>query len=151
MSKEERGAELFFSTLEVTSKFRRDLLLAASINHTSVPVFIVSALKSHVDEISKQFEGMPVEVQQEVFRQALVTAHDYGKSRGPKVRGNAQTIAENKKAFLEAFEEGGSTYGACRSVGVSQSMPYIWARSDPDFLGRWNAARAEFGAGLYEP
>lgn len=55
------------------------------------------------------------------------------------------SVSERQESYLEWLMATNELSMAAEGAGISVSLPYAWARTDPNFKARWNEARKYAG------
>ena len=62
--------------------------------------------------------------------------------------GGVMEIEDRRELFLKAWGEWGTIHKACRVVDVTRGMYRRWVSEDPEFSGRVDSAKVDFGESL---
>lgn len=84
-----------------------------------------------------------------LFREKVEEATANYKAIPRKRQHHGKSRAYRQAMYLEAIYDSANLRIALETVKLSPSMPYHWAREDPEFREKWNAARMWCGKSPY--
>ena len=138
-------ARLLLRTLD--EQTRGIIALAAEFSDTSpedlVWQTLMQAAKDHGERLAEEF---PAETYARMVRVAAALRRP-----APSRQRIEESVAAQKEKYLQAMWDSASPYEALTVAEISMSTPYMWARTDPEFMQRWNEARSFCGMRDYKP